>query len=129
MYNLQDPDTGVLYIRQPISGAEVNQLLNTLPSSQDASQPLPMPPRIQIMMGDGSVTGMDDMEGQTVCQSSCNQEGRATSEGTTCVGDLGPADEDDEQRDYYPAEHTHITYGQVTNDTPHAQTTEGNNMY
>ncbi len=51
------------------------------------------------------------------------------SEGTTCTGDLGLADEDDEQRNYYPDEHTHITYGQITNDTPHAQTTEGNNMY
>ncbi len=52
-----------------------------------------------------------------------------TSEGMTQAGDPGPADEDDEHRDYYPAEHTHISYGQIANDTPHAQTTKGNNMY
>ncbi len=48
MYNLQDPDTGILYTRQPISGAEVNRLLDALPSDQEASQPLPVPPRIQV---------------------------------------------------------------------------------
>ena len=52
-----------------------------------------------------------------------------TSKGTTQAGNLGLVDEDDKHRDYYPAEHTHISYGQVTNNTPHAQTTEGDNMY
>ncbi len=129
IYNLQDPDTGVLYTRQPISRAEVNQLLNTLPSSQDTSQPLPVPPRIQITNGSEDTTGMEDVEGQAVHKSSQIQVREVTSEGTTCAEDLGPADEDDNHWDYYPAEHTHITYGQVANDTPHAQTTEGNNMY
>ena|SRR6266702_5153000 len=55
--------------------------------------------------------------------------GEVASEGTTQAEDPGPADEDDEHRDYYPAEHTHISYRQIANDTPHTQTTEGNNMY
>ena len=63
MYNLQDPDTGVLYTKQPISRAEVNQLLDALPSSSNTSQPLPMPPRIQIVTGNGDTTGMEVMEG------------------------------------------------------------------
>ncbi len=69
------------------------------------------------------------MEERAIRTSSRGTTGEATSEGTTQAGDPGPADEDDERRDYYPAEHTHISYGQIANDTPHAQTTEGNNMY
>ncbi len=80
-------------------------------------------------MGNGDTTGMEVVEGQTVHQSNGNLEGEATSEDTTCAGDPGLADKDDKQRNYYPAEHTHITYRQIANDTPHAQTTEGNNMY
>ncbi len=55
--------------------------------------------------------------------------GEMMSEGTTQTGDPGLVDEDNEHWDYYPAEHTHISYGQIANDTPHAQTTEGSNMY
>jgi len=129
MYNLQDPNTGILYTGRPISGAEVNQLLDTLPSSQDTSPVMPVPPRIQVTNGNKNTQGMDIMEGRAVCTGSRGMTGETTSEGTTQAGDLGPADEDDEQRDYYPAEHTHISYRQIANDTPHAQTTEGNNMY
>ncbi len=129
MYNLQDPDTRVLYTGRPISGAEVNRLLNALPSSQDTSQPLPMPPRIQTTNGVEDASGMEVMEGRTIRESRSGEAGEVRSEGTTAAEDMGPADEDDEQRDYYPAEHTHISYGQIANDTPHAQTTEGQNMY
>ncbi len=69
------------------------------------------------------------MEGQAVCTSSWGMAGEDVSEGTTQAGDPGPADEDDKCQDYYPAEHTHISYRQIANDTPHAQTTEGSNMY
>jgi len=129
MYNLQDPDTGVLYTRQPISGAEVNQLLNALPSYEDTSIILPVPPRIQVTNGTEDMTSMDDMEGQAVHTSSRGQTSMTMSKEATCAGDPGPADEDDAHRDYYPAEHNHISYGQITNNTPHAQTMEGNNMY
>jgi len=129
MYNLQDPDTGVLYTGRPISGAEVNRLLDALPSGQDAGQPLPVPPRIQDANGVEDTSGMDIMEGRAVRESGSRETREATSEGTTAADNAGPADEDDEDRDYYPAEHTHITYGQIANDTPHAQTTEGQNMY
>ncbi len=129
MYNLQDPDTGVLYTGRPISGAEVNRLLDALPSSQDTGQPMPVPPRIQIANGVEDMSGMDVMEGRTVRVSRSREMREARSEGTTAAEDMGPANEDDKQRDYYPAEHTHISYGQVTDDTPHAQTTEGQNMY
>ncbi len=129
MYNLQDPDTGVLYTGRPISGAEVNRLLDALPSSQDTSQPLPVPPRIQITNGVEDASNVEVVEGRTI-RESCSREAReARGEGTTAAEDMGPADEDDEQRDYYPAEHTHISYGQIADDTPHAQTTEGQNMY
>jgi len=129
MYNLQDPDTGVLYTGRPISGAEVNRLLDALPSSQDTSQPLPVPPRIPITNGVEDASDVDIVEGRTVRESRSGEAREARSEGTTAAEDMGPADEDDEQRDYYPAEHTHITYGQIADDTPHAQTTEGQNMY
>jgi len=129
MYNLQDPDTGVLYTGRPISGAEVNRLLDTLPSRQEASQPLPMPPRIQATNGVEDTTNVEVMEGRAVRASHSREAREAASEGTTAAGDPGPADEDDEQRDHYPAEHTHISYGQIANDTPHAQTMEGQNMY
>jgi len=72
---------------------------------------------------------MEVMEGRAVRASRSRETGETRSENTTAVEDMGPADEDDEQRDYYPAEHTHITYGQIANDTPHARTTEGQNMY
>jgi len=129
MYNLQDPDTGVLYTGQPISGAEVNRLLNALPSHQEAGQPLPMPPRVQITNGAEDTPDVEIVEGQTVHTSRSREAREVASKGTTAAGDPGPADKDDAQRDYYPAEHTHISYGQIANDTPHAQTTEGQNMY
>ena len=129
MYNLQDPDTGVLYTGRPISGAEVNRLLDALPSHQEASQPLPVPLRISITNRVEDMPDVEVVEGRTVCASRSREMREVTSEGTTAAGDLGPADEDDEQRDYYPAEHTHISYGQIANDTPHAQTTGGQNMY
>ncbi len=129
MYNLQDPDTGVLYMGRPISGAEVNQLLDALPSCHDASPILPVPPRLQVANGTEDTQNMEDVERRTVRTSSRGTAGENASEGMTQAGDPGPADEDDENRDYYPAEHTHISYGQITNDTPHAQTTKGNNMY
>ncbi len=129
MYNLQDPDTRVLYTGRPISGAEVNQLLDALPSRQEASQPLPVPPRIQVTNGVEDSPDVEVVEGQTIRTSRSRETREAASEGTTAVGDPGPVDEDDEQRDYYPAEHTHISYSQIANDTPHAQTTEGQNMY
>src|SRR6266702_1572288 len=72
---------------------------------------------------------MDIMEGRAIRESGSRETRETRSEGTTAADDAGPADEDDEQRDYYPAEHTHISYGQIANDTPHAQTTEGQNMY
>jgi|SRR6266702_781798 len=120
MYNLQDPDTRVLYTRRPISGAEVNQLLDALPSGQDTSPILPVPPRLQVMDGNENTQNMDIMEGQTVHMGSQGTAGEATSKGTTQADDPGLVDEDDEHRDYYPAEHTHISYGQIANDTPHA---------
>ncbi len=129
MYNLQDPDTGVLYTERPITRAEVNRLLNALPSSQNTGQPLPVPPRLQVTNGGEDTQDVEVMEGRTVHTSSEGTTGETASKGTTQVGDLGLADEDNEHQDYYPAEHTHISYGQITNDTPHAQTTEGNNMY
>ncbi len=129
MYNLQDPDTGILYTRRPISGAEVNRLLDALPSSQNTSPILPVPPRLQIANGGENTQNVDDMEGRTVCTGSQGTAGEVTSEGTTQAGDPGLANEDDKHRNYYPAEHTHISYGQITNDTPHAQTTGGDNMY
>jgi len=129
MYNLQDPDTRILYTGRPISGAEVNRLLNTLPSSQDTSPILPVPPRLQSANGAEDTQNMDIMERRAVCAGSRGTAGETTSEGMTQAGDPGPADEDDKHRDYYPAEHTHISYGQIANDTPHAQTTKGNNMY
>ncbi len=87
MYNLQDPDTRILYTGQPISRAEVNRLLNALPSSLNTGQPLPVPPRIQVTTGEGDTTGMDIMEGRTVHQGSSNQEGEVESEDATCAGD------------------------------------------
>ncbi len=111
MYNLQDPDTRVLYMRRPISRAEVNQLLDALPSCQDTSPILPVPPRLQITNGTEDTQDVEVMEGQTVRASSRRTEGEASSKGTTQAGDSGPADEDDEHRDYYPAEHDHISYG------------------
>ncbi len=129
MYNLQDPDTGVLYTGRPISGAEVNQLLDALPSRQDTSPVLPVPPRLQIANRTEDMQDVEVMKRRTIRTSSRGTAGEAPSEGTTQAEDPGPADEDDEHRDYYPAEHDHISYGQITNDTPHAQTTEGNNMY
>ncbi len=63
MYNLQDPDTGVLYTRQPISGAEVNRLLDALPSGQDTGPVLPVPPRLQIANGGENMQRMEVMEG------------------------------------------------------------------
>ncbi len=129
MYNLQDPDTRVLYTERPISGAEVNRLLDTLPSRQDASPTLPVPPRLQVANDAEDTQDVEIMEERAVYASSGRMTGETASEGTTQAGDLGLADEDDEHRDYYPAEHTHISYGQIANDTPHAQTTEGNNMY
>ncbi len=88
-----------------------------------------MPPRLQIANGAEDMQNMEVMEGRAIRMGSRGTTGETTSEGTTQAGDPGPADEDDEHRDYYPAEHTHISYGQIANDTPHAQTTEGNNMY
>jgi len=129
MYNLQDPDTGVLYTTQPISGAEVNQLLDTLPSHQNTGPILPVPPRLQIANAAEDTQDVEVVEGRTVRTSSQGMVGEALSEGTTQAGDPGLADEDDEHRDYYPAEHDHISYGQIANDTPHVQTTEGHNMY
>ncbi len=129
MYNLQDPDTGVLYTGRPISRAEVNRLLNALPSHQNTSPILPMPPRLQVADGIEDTQNVEDMEGQAVHTSSRGTVGEDASEGTTQAGDPGLADEDNEHRNYYPAEHTHISYSQIANDTPHAQTTEGNNMY
>jgi len=129
MYNLQDLDTEVLYTRRPISGAEVNRLLDALPSSQEASPILPVPPRLSLANGGEDMQDMGGMEEQAVRTGSRGTTGEVTSEGMTQVGDPGLADEDDEHRDYYPAEHTHISYGHIANDTPHAQTTKGNNMY
>ncbi len=66
MYNLQNPDTRILYTGQPISSAEVNQLLDALLSSQEASQPLPVPPRIQAANGAENTQNVDDMKGQAI---------------------------------------------------------------
>ena len=63
MYNLQDPDTGVLYTGRPISGAEVNQLLDALPSRHDTGPVLPVPPRLQDANGAENAQIMEDMEG------------------------------------------------------------------
>ncbi len=129
MYNLQDPDTGILYTGRPISRAEVNRLLDALPSNQEAGQPLPVPLRIQVTNGVEDTLDVEVVERRTVYTSHSREAREEASEGTTAAGDPGPVDEDDAQRDYYPAEHTHISYGQIANDTPHAQTTEGQNMY
>ncbi len=129
MYNLQDPDTGILYTRRPISGAKVNQLLDALPHSQDTSQPLPVPPWIQITNGGEDTSSMEVVEGRAVRMGSGGMMGETMDVGTTQVDDPGLADEDDKSQDYYPAEHSHISYRQIANNTPHAQTTEGNNMY
>ncbi len=88
-----------------------------------------MPPRLQVTNNAEDTQDVDIMEERAVRAGSRRTTGETASEGTTQAGDLGPVDEDDEHRDYYPAEHTHISYGQIANDTPHAQTTEGNNMY
>jgi len=66
MYNLQDPDTGILYTGRPISGAEVNRLLNALPSSQDTSPILPVPPRLQSANGAEDTQNMDIVERRAV---------------------------------------------------------------
>ncbi len=118
MYNLQDPDTRVLYTGRPISGAEVNQLLDALPSHQDTSPILPVPPRVQVADGTEDAQRMEVVEGRAVRTSSQGTTGEVASEGTTQAGDPGPVDEDDEHREYYPAEHAHISYGQIANDTP-----------
>jgi len=96
MYNLQDPDTGVLYTERPISGAEVNQLLDALPSHHDTGPVLPVPPRLQDADGTEGTQTMEDMEGRTVRTSSRGTAGENASEGTTQAGDPGPADKDDE---------------------------------
>jgi len=118
MYNLQDPDTGVLYTGRPISGAEVNRLLDALPSHQDTSPILPVPPRVQVTDGTEDMQRMEGVEGRAVRTSSRGTTGEVASEGTTQAGNPGPVDEDDEHREYYPAEHAHISYGQIANDTP-----------
>ncbi len=87
MYNLQDPDIRVLYTRQPISGTKVNQLLNTLSSSEDTGQPLPMPPRIQITNEGKDTSGMDVVEGQTVCKGG-REQARTTK--AAAMKDLHP---------------------------------------
>jgi len=88
-----------------------------------------MPPRLQVTNGIEDMQDVENMEGQAVCTSSRGTMREDVSEGMTQAGDPGPADEDDEHQDYYPAEHTHISYRQIANDTPHTQTTKGNNMY
>src|SRR6266702_1695851 len=97
MYNLQDPDTGVLYTGRPIIGAKVNQLLDTLPSGQSTGQPLPVPPRLQVTNGGEDTQDVEVMEGRAVHMSSRGMTGAAASEGMTQAGDLGLADEDDDQ--------------------------------
>jgi len=47
--------------------------------------------------GNEDTTGMEVIEGQAIRQGSSNLEGEVTSKDTTCVGDLGLADEDNKQ--------------------------------
>ncbi len=63
MYNLQDPDTRILYTGRPISRAEVNRLLDVLPSGQDTSPILPVPPRLQVADRNENMQDMDILEG------------------------------------------------------------------
>ena len=50
----------------------------------------------------------------------------------TGTGDVGPADTDDEDRDYYPLDHTYIRYSHeysATSPTPHVLNTDNTPMF
>ena len=121
-----------------LSTAEIVGLLAACPERKGSpSGPLPVQSRVGAEEAvaasgegvEGGATGGSQHEKE---DGSGDEEASSGGQEATGTGDAGPADTDDEDRDYYPLDHTYIRYSHeysATGPTPHVLNTDNTPMY
>jgi hypothetical protein len=125
-YHLLRQTTGEVCNDIPLTKAEVNRLLDTLPQRAAGPSPGPLPTRPRLGTAEAVAGGRPVMEGSAVGAHS-GSTGNVQEEG----GRVATVTSDPSEEDLFPAEHPFIRLKPVTqpNDTPHLCTTDGTPLY